>query len=493
VPVRHNQGLSTGIFETDSFFKIQLRDEFSNVITKGPIREVQIITIDANSGEFTVSLSSDTTEFLQVGVSENDMENALEKLGSIENITVSKSVISGTESQYTVTFESRDGDLLPMQINSTGISKNTGTASASVDNCDWYKVQSITTGVVSGTLSGTFYIEYQGSRTIDLASNITATDMKAELEQLPNIITAIVSRTGPSVYEGFVYTVTLASVETARSQLHAESHLLEGNEPFSTVALECPTGTAAGRVGEEFVVELKGQNVVLGDANYLGQGVYKVKYFTPESGTYSMKVARALRGGLSGTYYNNRWLYGTAALQRTDPTLNFMWSSYITPTGKDYISVRWSGYIEPAFTQIYTFYAQVNDGIKLWIDEELIIDSFESTVNDTDVLGYLELNGVTSKSLVGGRLYKIKIEYRENTGPGVMKLFWSSITQPKAIVPSNRLFYSDVDIVSSPFTVVPVGVKPTQPLNSAVSIHAKDELLIKWKHPANYGGNAVKK
>ena len=92
VPVRHNQGLSTGIFETDSFFKIQLQDEFSNVITKGPIREVQIITIDANSGEFTVSLSGDTTEFLQVGVSENDMENALEKLGSIENITVSKSV-----------------------------------------------------------------------------------------------------------------------------------------------------------------------------------------------------------------------------------------------------------------------------------------------------------------------------------------------------------------------------------------------------------------
>ena len=74
-----------------------------------------------------------------------------------------------------------------------------------------------------------------------------------------------------------------------------------------------------------------------------------------------------------------------------------------------------------------------------------------------------------------------------------MKLHWSSISQPKALVPSNRLFYSYEDVVASPFTVIPVGVKPTQPLNSAVYIHAKDALLIKWQHPENYGGNAVKK
>jgi hypothetical protein len=272
VPVRHNQGLSTGIFETESFFKVQLRDEFSTVISKGPIKEIQVISIDADSGEFTVGLSGHTTSFLPVGISNTDMESELEKLGSVENVTVSKSVISGSESQYSITFESRDGDLLPMQINSTGLVKNTGAASAIVSNCDWYKVQSISTGVPSGTLSGTFYIEYQGSRTIDLQSNATEDFVKTELEKLPNINTAIVSRAGPDVFEGYVYTVTLASVEATRSQLHAESHLLEGVEPFSTVVLECPVGTAAGRVGEEFVVELKGQNVVLGDANYHGEG-----------------------------------------------------------------------------------------------------------------------------------------------------------------------------------------------------------------------------
>jgi hypothetical protein len=345
VPLRHNQGLSTGIYETESFFKVQLRDKFSNVIADGPIKEVQTITTDADSGTFTVSLLGETTKILPVGITASDMEAEFEKLGSIEDVTVSKSVISGTESQYSVTFESRNGDLLPMQINSTGLIKNSGTASATVSNCDWYKVQSISTGVASGTLSGTFYVEYQGSRTIDLQSNITAEKLKIELETLPNIITAIVSRTGPSIYMGYTYTVTLAAVETPRTKLHAESHLLEGSEPFSVVDFVCPVGTAAGRVGEEFIVELKGQNVVLGDANYEGQGIYKFSYMTPESGTYLMKVARALRGGLSGTYYNNRWLYGTAALKRTDPVLNFMWSSYITPTGKDYNSVRWSGYI----------------------------------------------------------------------------------------------------------------------------------------------------
>merc|ERR1711871_172672 len=176
------------------------------------------------------------------------------------DVTVSKSILSATKSQYSVTFESRDGDLPPLQINSTGLLKLAGSASGIVSNCDWYKVQSITTSASSGMINGTFYIGYQGSRTVDLQSNVTAHTMKKELETLPNIITAIVTRSSPSIYGGYSYTVTLAAVETARTQLHAESHLLEATEPAATVALQCPEGTVAGRVGEEFVVELKGKH-----------------------------------------------------------------------------------------------------------------------------------------------------------------------------------------------------------------------------------------
>ena len=136
-------------------------------------------------------------------------------------------------------------------------------------------------------------------------------------------------------------------------------------------------------------------------------------------------------------------------MSRRDKELNFKWNSFITPTGKDYISVRWTGYVQPAFSEVYTIYTQVNDGAKVWIDGELLIDAFETTVNDTNALGYIENIGTTSLALVAHRLYQIKVEYRENTGQGVLRMFWSSLSQPKAIVPTNRLFHTDLPIVGS--------------------------------------------
>jgi hypothetical protein len=49
---------------------------------------------------------------------------------------------------------------------------------ATVSNCDWYNVQTISTGVSSGKLNGTFYVEYQGSRTIDMPADATAYELK---------------------------------------------------------------------------------------------------------------------------------------------------------------------------------------------------------------------------------------------------------------------------------------------------------------------------
>ena len=53
---------------------------------------------------------------------------------------------------------------------------------------------------------------------------------------------------------------------------------------------------------------------------------------------------------------------------RVDSSVDFDWPGYITETGKDFISVRWSGYLRPAFSEEYTFHVQVNDGARLWVD-----------------------------------------------------------------------------------------------------------------------------
>ena len=63
-------------------------------------------------------------------------------------------------------------------------------------------------------------------------------------------------------------------------------------------------------------------------------GVYNVSYLTPSVGTYSMAVALATPFGLTGAYFNNRWLFGTPAFTRVDPVVDFLWESLITPTGQ---------------------------------------------------------------------------------------------------------------------------------------------------------------
>ena len=54
----------------------------------------------------------------------------------------------------------------------------------------------------------------------------------------------------------------------------------------------------------------------------------------------------------------------------------------MTSTGKDYISIRWTGYLLPAFSEVYTIQVTVNDGARVWVDEVLLIDQYDNDVPD---------------------------------------------------------------------------------------------------------------
>lgn len=55
------------------------------------------------------------------------------------------------------------------------------------------------------------------------------------------------------------------------------------------------------------------------------------------------KVAEAKGFGLLGEYFNNRWIFGEPVVTRVDAKIDFTWSEAdtLTPTGQDYISVRY--------------------------------------------------------------------------------------------------------------------------------------------------------
>ncbi|WP_338792618.1 PA14 domain-containing protein [Bernardetia sp. MNP-M8] len=138
--------------------------------------------------------------------------------------------------------------------------------------------------------------------------------------------------------------------------------------------------------------------------------------------------------GLQATYYNNIDFTGTS-INRIDATVNFNWgnSSPSSSIQNDTYSVRWTGQIKPAYSETYTFYTNTDDGVRLWVNEVLLIDKWVNQ-GATEHTGTITLNG--------GQSYTIKLEYFENTGNAVAQLSWSSASQTKEIVPQTVLYPS---------------------------------------------------
>lgn len=136
--------------------------------------------------------------------------------------------------------------------------------------------------------------------------------------------------------------------------------------------------------------------------------------------------------GLTGYYYDNQDLTNFK-FKRTDATVNFNWGtgSPGTGVGTDTFSVRWVGEIKPQYSETYTFTTETDDGVRLWVNNQLIVDQWIDQAA-TEHSGTI--------ALTAGQKYAIKLEYYDNSFDAVAKLFWSSPSVSKSIVPQTRLY-----------------------------------------------------
>jgi predicted phage tail protein len=145
-------------------------------------------------------------------------------------------------------------------------------------------------------------------------------------------------------------------------------------------------------------------------------------------------VPVVLGSGLQGDYYDNKD-FTNKRFTRLDPKVAFYWGlgSPSSAIGANTFSVRWTGKIQPATSQAYTFTLRSDDGVRLWINGQLIIDKFISRGGIFD-------NVSTPISLSTNQKYDIKIEYFEATGNAGCTLSWQTATIGKTTVPTSALF-----------------------------------------------------
>ena len=141
--------------------------------------------------------------------------------------------------------------------------------------------------------------------------------------------------------------------------------------------------------------------------------------------------------GLLGEYFsdpNNGSHLVTFVRGRLDATVNFDWASAapISGVAVDNFSVRWTGQVQAPISGSYTFSTSADDGVRLWVNGQLVIDNWVD-------------QSVTTKSsaaisLAGGSLYDVRMEYYEHTGAAVAKLLWAYPGQAQAAIPQSQLY-----------------------------------------------------
>jgi beta-glucosidase len=119
--------------------------------------------------------------------------------------------------------------------------------------------------------------------------------------------------------------------------------------------------------------------------------------------------------GLLGEYFTNKDLKGSPARTKVDTTINFSWEwdSSFDDFPSDNFSVRWSGYLKVDKTDTYTIDVSTDDGVRLFIDDKLVIDDW----ND-----HAEMTNSYTLKLEAEKFYKIKLEFYENGGAAICKL-----------------------------------------------------------------------
>jgi Tol biopolymer transport system component len=137
--------------------------------------------------------------------------------------------------------------------------------------------------------------------------------------------------------------------------------------------------------------------------------------------------------GLRGQYFDVNTLT-TLKFYRLNPIIDFNWGagSPDTVIAADTFSIRWTGKVEPLYSQTYTFSVTHNDGARLWVNGQQIINNWTNTTNAVTDSGTIALTAWVKVDIV--------LEYYENTGNASVKLEWSSSRQPQQVIPASQLY-----------------------------------------------------
>jgi hypothetical protein len=138
--------------------------------------------------------------------------------------------------------------------------------------------------------------------------------------------------------------------------------------------------------------------------------------------------------GLQAAYYSGK--FDSLLFQRTEPAVHLAEFTDVLFHHKlrsNNYAIRYTGEIAPLQDGEYIFYAEAGGGVRLWVNDELLIDEWHER--------YPGL--VTSRAikLLQQRHYAVKLEYFNEDDRSGINLCWSYNNMPRECIPPSQLYH----------------------------------------------------
>ena len=149
-------------------------------------------------------------------------------------------------------------------------------------------------------------------------------------------------------------------------------------------------------------------------------------------------------GQFRAEYFNNDTLSGTPTFTRCESAINYNWGNGGPGNGipNDYFSVRWTGRFTYAAASS-TFTTRSDDGVRVWVDNVVLIDRWTDHPPMTDT---------GTRTLTAGD-HDVKVEYYERGGGAVIQLTHSGQSTQSSTCPVGQYvaqYYNNLTLSGTP-------------------------------------------
>lgn len=179
-----------------------------------------------------------------------------------------------------------------------------------------------------------------------------------------------------------------------------------------------------------------------------------------------------------GEYYNNRDLSGTAVLVRDDAAINFDWAGASPGTGVNAtdFSVRWTNFTTFE-AGVYRFTTRTDDGVRLWVDEVLIINHWVEQETTT----------YTADRTMTAGYHSIRMEYFQGTGGSIAQLSWEKVSSTPTYPDWKGEYFSNASLLGSPIlTRNDTSINFNWGYGSPAAEVPADNFSVRWSRTVNF-------